>query len=212
MKPGIYPDNDERDSHADRPEPDFQHVDIEVGIYGTDDRRENERKQQVATHPVVPPQSLCIVDTAKHAGHAPHQEAKDVLRQQHEAGGDAQVAVGGVEVAGGALPDLVGLDDEHAGGEEEEGQQVEGGVGAGAGGLVGRARGRLEDQDGLGQDEDAGRLEERVRAEERDQRPRVLEGGGPYQGDEQDRAGLGETACPWVVGVRVSGSVSAMRT
>lgn len=148
---------------------------------------------------MVLPQGLGIIDATKHAGDPPHQKPEGVLHQQHQAGGHAQVAVHGVEVAGGPLPDFVGLDDQDAGGEKDKGQQVERGVGAGPGGLVGGVRSRLQDEDGLGQDEDAGGLEQRVRAEERDQGP-VLEGGGPDEGDEQDGARLGEPARSWVVG------------
>lgn len=53
--------------------------------------------------------------------------------------------------------------------------------------------GRLEDEDGLGQGEDAGRLEEGVGAEEGDQ-GRVAEDGGPDEGDEEDGAELGKPA------------------
>ena len=58
--------------------------------------------------------------------------------------------------------DLVRLDDADAGGEEDKGEQVQRGVGAGAGDLVLGCAGGLEDQDGLGEGEDAEGLEERV--------------------------------------------------
>lgn len=88
---------------------------------------------------------------------------------------------------------LVRLDDQYAGRENNEGQEVERGVGAGADDLLAGGPRRLEDEDGLCQDEHADALEERVWAEERDER-RVLEDGGPYEGDEEEGAALGQPA------------------
>lgn len=51
----------------------------------------------------------------------------------------------------------------------------------------------LEYEDGLCQDEHADALEERVRAEERDE-GRVLKNGGPDEGDEQQGAALSQPA------------------
>lgn len=196
MKPGVHPDDDERDGHTHLPQLDIKHINVEISVDGADDRGEDERVEQVPADAVIPPQRLGLLHPTKHARHTPDQEPEEVLRQQHEARRDAQVPVGRVEVAPGALPGLVGLDDGDAGDEEEEGQQVERGVGAGALGLLARRPRRLQDQDGLRQDEHAGGLEERVRAEERDQRP-VAEDGGPYQRGEEDRAGLREPGRSW---------------
>lgn len=66
-------------------------------------------------------------------------------------------------------------------------------MGAGADDLLASGPGRLEDEDGLCQDEHANALEERVRAEERDE-GRVLEDGGPDECDEQDGAALSQPA------------------
>lgn len=63
-------------------------------------------------------------------------------------------------------------------------------MGAGADDLLASGPGRLENQNGLGQDEHAGTLEERVGAEEGDER-RMLKDGGPDEGDKQDGAALG---------------------
>lgn len=56
--------------------------------------------------------------------------------------------------------------------------------------LLASGPGRLENEDCLCQDEHADTLEERVGAEEGDERW-VLKDGGPYEGDEQDGAALG---------------------
>lgn len=88
---------------------------------------------------------------------------------------------------------FVRLDNQHPGRENNEGQKVERGVGAGANHLLAGRPCRLEDEDGLCQDEHAEALEERVRAEERDE-GRVLEDGGPDEGDEQDGAALSQPA------------------
>lgn len=66
-------------------------------------------------------------------------------------------------------------------------------MGAGADDLLAGGPRRLEDEDGLCQDEHANALEERVWAEERDER-RVLEDSGPDEGDEQEGAALGQPA------------------
>lgn len=66
-------------------------------------------------------------------------------------------------------------------------------MGAGADDLLAGGPGRLEDEDGLCQDEHANALEERVRAEERDE-GWVLEDGGPDECDEQDGAALSQPA------------------
>jgi hypothetical protein len=55
--------------------------------------------------------------------------------------------------------------------------------------------GRLQDQDGLQDGEDAEGLEERVRGDE--QQRRVGEDGGPDDRQEEDGAALGEPAGSW---------------
>lgn len=82
-----------------------------------------------------------------------------------------------VKVATGPLLNLVGLDEQYARAEEEEGQKVEGGVVAGAGDFLFGGPGGLEDEDGFGEGEDAGGLEEGVGAEEGNE-GRVAEDGG----------------------------------
>lgn len=66
-------------------------------------------------------------------------------------------------------------------------------MGAGADGLLTGGPRRLEDEDSLCEDKYANALEERVRAEERDEWW-VLKDGGPDEGDEQDGAALGQPA------------------
>lgn len=69
---------------------------------------------------MVLPHLLGAVDAAKHARDAPHGEPDDVLQRQDDARRYAEVAVHRVEVAVGPLLDLVGLDEQDAGGEEQE--------------------------------------------------------------------------------------------
>lgn len=88
---------------------------------------------------------------------------------------------------------FVRLDNQHTGRENDKGQEVERSVGAGANDLLASGPRRLEDEDGLCQDEHADALEERVRAEERNE-GRVLKDGGPDEGDEQDGAALSQPA------------------
>lgn len=189
----VYTKDDKGDSDNNGPQFDIQDVDVEAGIDGTDDGGVEEGKQQVAAQAVVLPDGLGLVDAAKHAGDPPHQKADEVLDQQDDAGGDAQVAVDAMKVAAGSLSELVGLDDDDAGGEEEEGEEVEDGVEAGARDLFVGGPGGLEDQDGLGEEEDTGGLEERVWTEEGD-KGWVVEDGGPDKSDEEEGAELGEPA------------------
>lgn len=143
MQPRVDTSHNQDHRHQHGPQLEIEHIDVEVGIHGRDHRGQDQGIEQIAAHAVVLPDGLGAVWAAQHGGDGPHGEADGILQCQDDAGGDAQVAVDRVEVAGGALLDLVGLDEQHAGGEEQEGEQVEGGVGAGAGGLFRRGPGRL---------------------------------------------------------------------
>lgn len=193
VQPRIHANHNQpnRDNHG--PQLHIQHIHVEVGPHRRHHGRQQQRIQQIPAPAMILPHALGILDAAIQRRDAPHGKADDILQQQHDARRDAQVAVHGVEVAGGPLLDLVGLDEQHAGGEEQEGEQVEGGVGARAELLVLGAGGGLEDEDGFGQGEDAQGLEQRVRAEERDE-GRLAEDAGEDVGDEEERAGLGEPA------------------
>lgn len=193
VQPRVHARDEEGDGDGDGPHLDVQDVLVEVGPDGAEDGGQQQQVQQVAAHAVVLPDALGAVDAAEGGRHGPHEQADDVLQQQDDAGGDAEVAVHAVEVARGPLADLVGLDEQHAGGEEDEGEQVQPGVPAGAAGLVGGGPRRLQDEDGLGQGEHAEGLEQRVGAEEGDE-GRVGEDAGPDEGDEEEGADLGEPA------------------
>lgn len=77
--------------------------------------------------------------------------------------------------------DLVVFDDDEAGEEREHGGAVEDGVDVCAGAFLGGGVGRLQDQDRLGCEEDAGAVEEGVGGEEDEG---VDEDGGPDCGCE----------------------------
>lgn len=131
--------------------------------------------------------------TPKDAGDSPHGETEAILADERDDRDDAQIGVDGVKVR--VMVDrLVGLDDGHAGKEEEEGEQVERSVGAGAEAFGLRGPGRLDDEDGEGEGEDAKGLEEGVRGDERDER--VEEDACPDDGDEEDGAGERDETCP----------------
>lgn len=195
MQSRVDTDHDQYDRHKHRPQLEIEHIDVEVGVHSRHHGGQKQRMQQVPAHAVVLPHALCLFDSAKHARDPPHGEPDRILQRQHDARCDAQVAMYGVEVAGGALLDLVGLDEQDAGGEERKGEQVEGGVVARADELFLGGPGRLEDQNGFGEGEHAGGLEERVWAKERDE-GRVAKDRGPDEGCEQDAASLGEPAGP----------------
>lgn len=178
VQPWVDTYNDQYHRDKNGPQLQIEHIDVEVGVHSRHHGGQNQGVQQVSVYAVVLPDLLGIVDAAQHARDAPHGKANNILQGQDNAGRDAEIAVHGVEVAGGTLLDLVSLDDEDAGGEEQEREQVEGGVVAGANDFFFGRPGRLEDEDGFGEGEHACGLEKRVWAEERDKR-RVAEDGGP---------------------------------
>ena len=176
---GENADDDQRRRDEDAPQLDTQDVLAVGGPGGSGDGGQQEQVDCVAGPAVVPPQRPGSGVAAEHGGHGPHEEAEEVLQQQQGARGDAEVGVRTVEVRG-PVGALVGLDHGDARGEEQEGDEVEGRVGAGADQLaLGGAR-RLEDQDGLRDGEDAEGLEERVRRDEREEG--VEEDAGPDDG------------------------------
>lgn len=93
---------------------------------------------------------------------------------------------------------LVCLDDGDAREEDEEGEQLNGGVRALAAGFGLRGGGRLEDEDCLDEEEDAEGLEQGVRRDERAEG--VGEDAGEDGGCEEEDADLGEPACSWFLG------------
>lgn len=203
VQPRVDTGNNQDDRHHDRPQLDVEHIDIEAGKNGTDNRGQNQGKEQVAACTVVLPHSLGVVHATKHAGDAPHEEADQVLRDQDQARHDAQVAMDAVEVRAGTLLELVGLNEQPAGGKAEKAEQIERGVEAGARLLFLGGPGGLQDENGLGEGQDAGGLQERVRAKEGDQ-GRVGEDGGPDERDEEDGAELREpgSSCGRVLSAR----------
>jgi len=103
---------------------------------------------------VVLPLVFCALQAAPDFRDRPDGQAKEVLAEEEEGRQDAQVAVKRVEV-GQVVDVLVCLDDDGAGEEEEEGEDVEGGVRTGAGEFCFGGCGWLEDEDGLQKGVDA---------------------------------------------------------
>lgn len=90
---------------------------------------------------------------------------------------------------------LVCFDDGYAGDEGQKRQEVERGVNALSGTLVGRSGCRLEDQDRLDEQEGSQGLEEGVRGDERAEL--VQEDGGPGGHKEEEGAKLREPGSYW---------------
>lgn len=197
----VHTHKNQADRHQHRPQPNVQHVDVVVGLCRRGHRRQQERQHhRVAGPPVLLPQRLGLVDTVGAAAkderrRQPHHKAKDVLGHEHDSRQHAQEAVGRVEVHTVRF-DLVGLDDGDAANQNQEGQHLECGMGVGAADLVTGRGGRLQNQNGLDDDKDAKRLEERVRREEREQRW-VPEHADPDEDDKQEGAGLCEPCSAW---------------
>lgn len=192
-RPGIdtHDAQPRRDRHAPRLE--LQHLARIRRVGSRNDRPQQEQVDDIPGHPMVLPDLLRPLLPAVHRRERPHAQADGVLQDQHGHAGEAQVGVGGVEVrvgVGGAV--LVDEDDGGAGGEAEEGEEVEAGVGDLAAAFGGGRPGGLEDLDGEGQGQDAEGVEQWVRGDEGEEG--VQEDGEPDAQGEEDGADEGDPA------------------
>lgn len=137
--------------------------------------------------------ALRAVHAAIQLRHEVLREADERLHGQQHVRGEAHAAVGRGEVDG-AVRELVVLDDQEAGDEGVGGEEDEREVGEGAAALLGRGVGRLQDQDGLRGEQDAGRVEQRVPGEEGE---RVQEDAGPDEAEKDEDADLGDEGGAW---------------
>lgn len=143
---------------------------------------------------MVLPHSLGLVDSPVQTWSVVLCEANDGLEEDGQVEDQAEDGVrGGKVLMTGAS--LVDLDDDEAGEQGGEPDEVEEEVYGCAGALLFGGVGRLENQGCLGDEQEAGRVEERVGGEEDEL---VGEYGAPYDGSEDPDAGLGERCGAWV--------------
>ena len=108
---------------------------------------------------MILPHRLRVLHAPVHGREVVLRDAHDGLDEEDDVGDEAKDGVRGLEVRAG-VGDLVVFDDDEAGEEGEDGGAVQEGVDGGALAFLGRGVGWLEDEDGLGGEEDAGRVEE----------------------------------------------------
>lgn len=148
---------DQRDDGGDDdgPQLNVQDVLVKGRRRRSGDGGEAERQQQVATDAVVLVQALCVCDATVQLWREEGREADEGLDGEEAVGDEAENAVGRVKVLAARL-DLVVLYQHEAGDEQQDADVVEGGVGVGAGDLLLLRRCWLDDEDGLGDEQEAG--------------------------------------------------------
>lgn len=137
---------------------------------------------------MVFPDRFRIGLAAVELGRCPHGEADQILYQDDNGRDDAKVGVNGVEVVE-LVDNLVVLDDDNAGHEEEKPEEVERGVNPLSDPLLVRRMGRLKNQDRLHQRQDSEGLGQGMAGEKDD---RLGQDADPDNDEEQDDASLGE--------------------
>jgi hypothetical protein len=113
--------------------------------------RQHQQQHNVPTQAMILVQLLRVGLAAIHLGHKVLREAHESLQEQENVGDEAQNSVGRLKVSVVAFIDL---DDDEAGYGGGKGHVIESGVRVGAGFLLRRSMGWLEDEDAL--DEEKG--------------------------------------------------------
>lgn len=137
----------------------MQHVLVEPCLRRRRNGGETQYQQHIPVYPMVLVDTLCVVDAAEHVGGVILRDSHDGLQEEEDVGDETQDCVGRFEV-GAAVGDFVVFDYDQGSEEGEDGGYVEGGVDVGALFLLLGGVGWLEEEDGLGGEEDAGRVEE----------------------------------------------------
>lgn len=145
------------------------------------------------------------VDAAVHAGEEVQGEAHECLDKQQDVRDQAQDGVRRLKVRPG-MGEFVHLDNNEGGDESVHGKAVDRGVDESAATLLCRSVGRLEDEDGFGDAEEAGGVEEGVCREENEGADEDV---GPDGSHQQEDASLCEDRGAWM-GVR--GVIITVRT
>lgn len=123
------------------------------------DGDETHEQDEVAAHAVVLVDFLGVVDATEQGRDVVLGDSDDGLEEEEDVGDEAKDGVRGLEVVA-AVGDFVVFDHDEGGDEGEDRGQVEDGVEVGALFLLLGRVGRLQEEDGLGGEEDAGGIEE----------------------------------------------------
>lgn len=147
--------------HQHKPEPYPKHI-VETGPGRRRHRRHPHPHDRVPAHPVVLVQALGPGRAAVDPGREQRREADEALHAHEDVRGEPEDGVRGLEVVRRRGLELVVLDEDEAGREGEEARVVERGVRVGGAGLGGglRGGGGLQDEDRLGEEQQAGCVEE----------------------------------------------------
>ena len=159
LNPRQQPDQRDNGSHNNGPQFDMEVRDIGTRLRGRGHGREADDEQQISTRAVVFVNGLGIVHAPVDAGGVVLRYAHDGLDGKEDVGDEAEDAVGGGEV-GGAVGEFVIFDDYECGEEGEDGGAVDDGVDVGAQVFLFRGVRWLEHEDGLGDQEQAGGVEQ----------------------------------------------------
>ena len=135
----------------------MQAVLIEIGLRRRTDRRQQQHQNHVSAHPVVLVHGLGIVHATVQVGGVVLREADEGLQHQDDVGDQAEAGVDRREVW---VWDLVVDDDDKPGQQGQQAREIKAEVRVRAHALLGGRVRRLQDQDGLRDEEDAGGVEE----------------------------------------------------
>lgn len=153
----AHQDNHARGNHS--PELDMQNILVEPGLRRRRNRHKTQDQQDIPAHPMVLVDALGIFRATEETGSVILSDTHNGLEEEEDVGDETQDGVRGFEVCA-VVGDLVVFDDDEGGDESENGGQIEHGMDVGALLLLLGGVGGLEEEDGLGGEEDAGRVEE----------------------------------------------------
>lgn len=160
LDPGADASDHKHGRHEHRPQLDAQHAQVVGRLRGGGDGGQLQQQNQIPAQTMVFVHLFRGLDAPKdERGEEELRAADGGLQHDDDVRDEAQDGVGRLET-GLRMRGLVELDDDEGGEEGQVGQGDQAKVGEGAAFLLdGRARG-LQDEDGLGGEEDAGRVEE----------------------------------------------------
>lgn len=137
----------------------MQDVLVEPGLRRRRNRHKTQDQQDITAHPMVLVDALGFFRATEEPGSVVLSDADNGLEEEEDVGDETKDGVRGLEVCA-AVSDLVVFDDNEGGNESEDGGQIEDSMDVGALLFLLGGVGGLEEEDGLGSEEDAGRVEE----------------------------------------------------
>ena len=152
-------------SHNHRPQLHMKHILIEVRLRRSTHGGQRQRENNIAAHAMVFIQRLGIVHTPVESRGVILRNPDNSLNAKEDVRDEAENGVGRNEMIP-RVGDFVVLDDDQTSNEGQDARDINGGVDVGAPFLLLGGVGWLEDEDGLGDEEDAGGVQKLLRAKE----------------------------------------------